>query len=486
MKYTEVAVFTLCALLLIHPARADLTSEIRGLLQDKSFAKAQMGVEVLRLGDKAGDSVALFKHDSDIPLMPASNLKLVTTSAALEKLGPNFKFRTVLAKRGNDLILIGDGDPTFGDGEAMRRVGWDITTVYKQWIDLLKKQNVSSIGSVYIDDSVFDQTFYHPNWDPKERLKEYRAEVSGMNLNLNLLDFYVRVTSPGQAVEYSMDPPTHYASVVNQCITGADKGAWLSRDPESNNLTLRGEAGRDSVDPVSVPVHDPPLFAACVFAEMCKASGIAVNGKVARDRTIRANLGKDEKLQTLAVYETPIENVMARANKDSVNLYAECLCKRLGAATTGQSGTWESGVAATKEFLTKSVGVSEDEFTLDDGCGLSRKNGVSANVFCRVLEHDWYGPNRDTFVSTLAIGGVDGKTLKKRFTDDLRGRVFAKTGFIRGVSTLSGFLKAQDGTMLAFSVLINDVGSGDAHTLQDRIVKAIDKNAAVRSSSINP
>ena len=257
-----------------------------------------------------------------------------------------------------------------------------------------------------------------------------------MNLNLNLLDFYVRVTSPGQVVQYSMDPPTHYASVVNQCVTGADKGAWLSRDPDANNLTLRGEAGRDSVDPVSVPVHDPPLFAACVFAEMCKATGIAVNGKVARDRTVRADLGKDAKLQTLAVYETPIENVMARANKDSVNLYAECLCKRLGAATTGQSGTWESmGVAATKEFLLKSVGVGEDEFVLDDGCGLSRKNAVSANVFCRVLEHDWCGPNRDTFVSTMAIGGVDGKTLKKAaFTDDPMGRVFAKTGFIRGVS----------------------------------------------------
>ena len=130
-----------------------------------------------------------------------------------------------MAKRGDDLIIIGDGDPSFGDGESMRRVGWDITTVYKQWIDLLKKQNVSSIGSVFIDDSIFDQTFYHPNWDPKERLKEYRAEVAGMNLNLNLLDFYVKVTEPGQVVQYTMDPPTHYASVVNQCITGAEKGA---------------------------------------------------------------------------------------------------------------------------------------------------------------------------------------------------------------------------------------------------------------------
>jgi len=84
------------------------------------------------------------------------------------------------------------------------------------------------------------------------------------------------------------------------------------------------------------------------------------------------------------------------------------------------------------------------------------------------------------------IGGVDGKTLRKRFTDELKGRVFAKTGYIRGVSCLSGFLKAQEGGTLAFSVLINDIYTDDARRLQDKIVKVVDRNSAVRSSSINP
>jgi D-alanyl-D-alanine carboxypeptidase/D-alanyl-D-alanine-endopeptidase (penicillin-binding protein 4) len=486
MKHVCAFLVTLTVLLHLSPAHAGLEEDIRALLKDDTFAKAEMGVQVVKLGEHPEDSKVLFKHNSDIPLLPASNLKLVTTSAALEKLGPDFKFRTVLAKKGNDLILIGDGDPSFGDGEALHRVGWDITTVYKQWIELLKKQNVSAIGSVYVDDSIFDQAFYHPNWDPKERLKDYRAEVAGMNLNLNLMDFYVQVTDPGEVVKYRIDPPTKYASVGNLCTSGSDKGAWLSRDPEANNLTLRGEVGRDSVDPVSVPVHDPSLYAATVLAEMCKASGIKVNGKVARDRNFRSSFGKDSTIQTLAVYETPLANVMARANKDSVNLYAECLCKRLGAATSGQSGSWDNGTAAMRDFLIKSVGASELEFSFDDGCGLSRKNGVSANVICKILEHDWYGPNRDAFVASMAIGGIDGKTLKRRFTDDLKGRVFAKTGYIRGVSCLSGFLKAQDGSMLAFSVLINDIYTDEARRLQERIVKVVDRNSAVSSSSINP
>jgi serine-type D-Ala-D-Ala carboxypeptidase/endopeptidase (penicillin-binding protein 4) len=488
MNRTPVVAAIVLSLFLCAHSFAGLTEDIRSLIQDKAFAKAEIGVEVLRLGDKPTDSAILFRHNSDIPLMPASNLKLVTTSAILEKLGPDFKFRTALIRRGDDLAIIGDGDPTFGDAEAMRRVGWEITTVYKQWVDYLKKQNIKSINNVYVDDSIFDQEFYHPNWDPNQYLDWYRAETAGMNLNLNLLDFYVQAGSGGQGVDYTLDPPTHYATVVNHLISGNDSSVSFSRDRNANNLTMRGVAERsDSSSAIEVPIHDPPLYAACVFAEMCKASGIEVKGKVARDRTLRAAMAKSPaNIQTLAVYETPLQAVISRANKDSINLYAECMCKRLGAAVSGQSGSWANGTAALKDFLTKSVAVSDTEFALDDGCGLSRKDGVSANVFCRVLEHDWLGPNRDAFLSSMAIGGVDGKTLKKRFTDDLKGRVYAKTGYIRGVSCLSGFLRAQDNQMLAFSVLINDIYTEDAHKLQDKIVKAVDRNAAVRSSSINP
>ena len=278
MREFRLTLIAITLLGTVASVRAGLTEDIRPLLQDKAFAKSEIGVEILSLGEKPEDAKVLFRHNSDIPLMPASNLKLVTTSAALEKLGPTFKFRTVLVRRpsaaGDDLIIIGDGDPTFGDGEAMKRIGWDITSAYQQWIDLLKKQNVTAIHDVCVDDSIFDQGFYHPDWDPKQYLEGYRPEVAGLNLNLNLLDFYVKATSSGQAVEYSVDPPTHFASIVNQCITGGDKGVWFSRDQDANNLTVHGEIDRSNVDPVSVPVHDPPLYAATVFADMCRAAGI--------------------------------------------------------------------------------------------------------------------------------------------------------------------------------------------------------------------
>jgi D-alanyl-D-alanine carboxypeptidase/D-alanyl-D-alanine-endopeptidase (penicillin-binding protein 4) len=224
------------------------------------------------------------------------------------------------------------------------------------------------------------------------------------------------------------------------------------------------------------------MFAGTVLAETLKANGITMTGKVMRDRTVREAIEKKSPtVKLLAINETPLPTVLARANKDSMNLYAECLCKRLGHEVSHQPGSWANGTAAVKAFVT-SCGVSPNEVQLDDGCGLSRKNAITANGLVHVLAHDFDGPNRNTFVSSLAVGGEDG-TLDKRFRDDLRGRVFAKSGFVRGVSCLSGFVKTKDNEWYAFSILMNGVYAGDVKVIQEKIVKAIDRNAASSASA---
>jgi D-alanyl-D-alanine carboxypeptidase/D-alanyl-D-alanine-endopeptidase (penicillin-binding protein 4) len=451
-------------------ARADLNSDVRAILQDKILAKSEVGVEIVKLSDdSAGKSHIIFRHNSDIPLIPASNLKLATTSAALEKLGPNFKFRTVLARRGDDLVLIGDGDPSFGDAEVLKKVGWDVDTVFRNWAAGLKAHHVSSVNDVIVDDSVFDQNFLHCNWPAEQQHKRYVAQVGGVNLNANCIDFYLKTTSVGDVVRYVTDPPLAGFAIRNQCITGNENSVWLSREPGGNSIILRGQTNASNVEPISVTVHDPSMFAATVLAETFKSEGIRINGSVKRDRTMRGN--KD--LTVVAVHETPLAAVLKRANTDSMNLYAECLCKRLGNETTHQPGSWENGTAAVKQFLMHSCGVNEDEFTLDDGCGLSKQNAISANAIAQILIHDFAGPNREAFVSSLAVGGQDG-TLEKRFLDDLKGRVFAKSGFVNTVSCLSGYVKTRDDQWYAFSILMNGITHGGAKQLQERIVKSID------------
>lgn len=480
-RVVVVPAFLLLAALAPLVARADLSADINAVLHDRLLAKAQESVEVVRLGSSPGEGRLLYRHDSDIPLIPASNLKVITTSAALDRLGPDFKFRTQLVWHEGDLILIGDGDPTFGDAELLTRVGWDVNTVFKNWAEAVKKLDLPAVRNVLVDDGIFDENLVHPRWPVDQLQKRYAAEVAGMNLNANCLDVFVRTTVPGSIVGYIMNPDTRYVSFQNNCVSGAENAVWLSRVGETNNVLMRGQARSNSEVPVSVTIHDPALFAGTVLAENLAAAGVTSGSNVRRDRTVRNQLNKaqqsgDKTWVVLAVHETPIERVLTRANKDSMNLYAECLVKRLGAAVSGQSGSWSNGPAAVGEFL-KKVGVSESEFRLDDGCGLSKQNAMSASAMVKTLTYDYFGPNSKLFAGTLSVAGVDG-TLDDRFRGtDLRGRVFGKSGFVNGVSALSGYLHARDGQWYAFSILMNGIpnqSNSAIKILQEKIVRSID------------
>ena len=461
--------------------RAGLSDDIRSVLRDKILAKADVGISIVRLGADAGSSPSLFKYESDIPLVPASNLKLVTTSAALDRLGPQFKFRTALVRRGDDIILIGDGDPTFGDAALLKRVGWETTTVFEKWARQLKDSGIRRVHDVLVDDSIFDQNFVHPNWPQKQQQLAYVAGVAGMNLNANCLDFYLKTGAFGQPVSYVTDPPAPFLDIRNDCVSGNENAVWLSRDPNSGELLLKGQIDVPNAEPISVTVQDPPLFAAGVLADEIKAQGIAISGKVARDRTLRASMAKLPAGSVLAIHETPLSAVLARANKDSMNLYAEALCKRLGAEVSGQSGSWENGLPALKSFLTK-VGVDPSQYSLDDGCGLSHKNTISPLALTQVLSYDYFCRNKQAFMDSMGVAGVDGRYLQTRFAgSDLRGRVLLKSGFVNNVSGISGFLHARDGGWYIFSILMNGIPDGansGAKLLQERIVKATDSSVA--------
>jgi D-alanyl-D-alanine carboxypeptidase/D-alanyl-D-alanine-endopeptidase (penicillin-binding protein 4) len=244
--------------------------------------------------------------------------------------------------------------------------------------------------------------------------------------------------------------------------------------------------------PISVTVHDPPMLAGTVLAETLSRAGIEIDGATQRDRTIRQQMtdavtnppnDSAQKWTPVAIHETPIGTVLARANKDSMNLYADAICKRIGATATATTGSWENGNAAIAAFL-QGIGIKSDEFTLDDGCGLSKENYISPNAIARVLAHAFAGPNREAFLNSLSVAGSDG-TLDKRFRDsDLRGRVFGKSGYVSGVSSLSGYVKAKDGNWYAFAILLNGVSDIAAcKQIQERIVKAIDARASSVASS---
>jgi D-alanyl-D-alanine carboxypeptidase/D-alanyl-D-alanine-endopeptidase (penicillin-binding protein 4) len=399
----------------------------------------------------------------------------------MEKLGPDFTFHTLLVMHDDNLIVIGDGDPTLGDSEMLKKVGWDVDTVFKAWAAGLAKRHITTVKNILVDDSVFDEEYFHPHW-PKDQInKDYEPEVAGLNLNANCIDFAIQPVGRGKIVDITPDPLTAYVTYKNTCVGGDKNDIEISRSPGTNIVELSGTSPQANT--VAIPIHDPPLYAGTVLSEILKANGMTLTGSIAHDRTARAAYAKaiadgDKSWVLLAVHDTPLMDVVARANKDSMNLYAECLCKRIGFAASGV-GSWQSGTAVTAQFLA-SLNVPANQFTLDDGCGLSRQNSISPHAMVMVLTHDFFGKNVKAWFNTLAVAGEDG-TLTSRFHGtDLRGRVFAKTGFVEGASCLSGYLHARDDNWYCFSIMFKGIphlSNSAAKTLQDKIVHFVDENA---------
>ncbi|HZZ44507.1 MAG TPA: D-alanyl-D-alanine carboxypeptidase/D-alanyl-D-alanine-endopeptidase [Tepidisphaeraceae bacterium] len=448
-------------LVLASVAHAGLEGDIQKVLDDKSMHGKDVGIEIVRLTD----GKVIYAKDATTPRRPASNLKLVTTAAALNTLGADFKFRTKLILRGSDLILVGDGDPSLGDAEMLEGTGWGTTTVFQHWAAELKKRGITNVNNVIVDDSVFDDVFLHPKWSASQYMQPHSAEVCGIALNANLINVNVK---PGKgAAVVTLDPASRSVEVQNSCVTGRANRVVVTREKDDSTLVVKGEV--KSAGMYQVTVHDPAIFAGGALADVLAGQGVEVSGKVIRQRGAGSSGGT-----VVGVNETGLVAVVSHANKVSQNLYAESICKRLGHAATGEPGSWANGTAAVGAYL-KKIGVGDGEFKLNDGCGLSRENGVSPNAVCKVLEAN-FGGGKSDYLKSLAVGGVDG-TLEHRFTQkDLKGKVFAKTGFIEGVSALSGYLDGRDGNWYVFSILINGIpakSNSIYKDLQEKIVRAV-------------
>jgi len=172
----------------------------------------------------------------------------------------------------------------------------------------------------------------------------------------------------------------------------------------------------------------------------------------------------------VASSETPLLGVIERANKNSVNMMAEGLLKRLGHDATKQAGSWTNGTAAVEAYVA-GVGVPAAWVKLDDGSGLSNKNRVAARAFTRVLSHVAERADGDVYVGTFAVPGEDG-TLRRRFRGlNVAKHVRAKTGHISGVSSLSGYIDVGE-RRFAFSILCNKY-QGNVNPWQEKVCQTI-------------
>ncbi|MCP4709933.1 MAG: D-alanyl-D-alanine carboxypeptidase/D-alanyl-D-alanine-endopeptidase [Planctomycetes bacterium] len=416
------------------------------------------------------------------PMIPASNMKIITSATAIDVLGTDFIFETKTGLLLNNLAIIGSGDPLIGDPDLAEEKSRDPMQIFQDIQKSLQQQEISVIsGDLLIDNFLFDDQRYHPSWSPAESNKSYAAQVSALNFYNNCIDFTLKPSgSAGAAVRYWLFPDTTYVTVTNRgkTILRGTQTAWASRDLNTNQITLRGSTKFEHV--MTVAIERPGAYFGHILAEHLLAHDMRISGQLKIIGICDAQRNPPAEFKVLSTYQTPIAEVLIRSNRDSENMVAECLFKTAGAhymlnnGTKPGQGSWQSGREATAAFLTK-LGVNPSQFNIDDGSGLSRKNQVSPKCLAAVLRHMHQHAGVTLFRESLATPFSGTLKNNRRFRESqYRDRIFAKSGYINKVWALSGYARRSDGVWLVFSIIANDGSPSPMKTI-DQIVKLMIK-----------
>ncbi len=394
------------------------------------------------------------------PMIPASNQKVFVMAAGLDLLGPEFAFETSLATDGRSLIVVGGGDPGFGDPRLVERDGRSVTTTLERWASLVKAKDLPPLeGPLVLDGSIFDEQRVHPSWSPRELQKWYAAPVGGLNINDNCIDITVIPGAKlGARPAYSVEPPAEIVRIDNRARTASKGVPVVGRIGETFTYRLSRNCSRKStLESVAVP--DGELLFASAFQHQLSEAGIAVDG-VERRRIRQQDGSVPDGVQVLDVHKTSMADVLARIGKNSQNLFAECLAKRVGyehlrnRGAKEAVGSWSSASIGVTDFLTR-CGIATAGFHFADGSGLSRDNRATATQIVGVLTHMHRHSSASMFADSLAVPGDDG-SLRRRM-HGLANRVQAKTGTLRGVRTLAGYVDSDAGKRYAFAIFFNGI-----------------------------
>ncbi|MCK4785584.1 MAG: D-alanyl-D-alanine carboxypeptidase/D-alanyl-D-alanine-endopeptidase, partial [Desulfobacteraceae bacterium] len=400
-KLFVVVVFSVC---LVSFARADLVRRIDSIISQSSQRKVQFSIHIV----KPDSGKTIYNHNASKALVPASNMKIIVTAAALKYLGQDYEYKTQVGLcgtygTGDTLVVAGGGDPLFGDRVTDAKYGRQAGWIFEDITAALREIGVTSIKDIIIDSSIFDDERVRPNWPRKELNRWYACEVSGLNYNGNCIEVTAR--SAGGGVELTIEPETSYVKIINRCrpTVKPPNTVWCSRAAGANTITVLGKCYKQC-QPVRVTVERPAAFFGFLLAENLARAGITLEGQL-----IERQITSAEKIETLKTYKTKLPDVLARCNKDSFALGAEALVKTVAAHSNRncKDGSWAAGRAVISQYLL-SLGVDKGQFYIDDGSGLSKENKLSANAITKVLLDIYRSEDWRFFKNSLAAGGIDG------------------------------------------------------------------------------
>jgi len=474
---------------------SSLRERIAAHIAQPKFAPAAWGVKIVSLDT----GKTIFEHNPQKYFNPASNAKLYTAALALERLGTDYRIKTSLysvlkpeasGTLKGDLILYGRGDPTMAarlnDGDYFKGLEPLVTQLVNAGVRRIE-------GDLIGDESYFTGPPFGAGWEWDDLQAYYGAEVSSLTINDNALDLFVKPADrAGIPCRITTGPPTSLVTLINRTQTapkGAESRIAVYRPVGENIIYVSGRLTLDNTGYYgAVAVHNPAGLFVSLLKEALGRRGIVVTGRTrVIDWKYREVTPFDfSKLIELGSVESmPLGDIVRETLKPSQNLWAQLLLLQVGetsrrpvtaggvtlnsstrasesaSSASGASDaravrtTEELGVEALNDFMS-SIGVRRGDVVLEEGSGLSRKDVITPEATVALLAYASKTRWSDVYRNALPIAGVDGTLQNRMKGTPAAGNVRAKTGTLRYVYTLSGYVTTAAGERLAFSIMLNN------------------------------
>ncbi len=447
-------ILVLSTILFITSFPQSLKSKIDNVLKDKFFERCLVSIQV----EDLTKNKTLYKKNEKILLRPASNMKILTSSAGLLYLTPDYEFKTDLYYDGyvsNDTLngniyVVGGCDPDF------------VTQNLYTFVDAIKTLNINVItGNLYGDVSFKDSLYWGKGWMWDDDPSSDAPYLSALNINDNCVD----ISYDCKEKLITTNPKTKYIDVKR---IENDKELFIDRNwmERKNEIIIVG-ADDDKFYQSKVNVLYPDLYFLKVFSEVLDSNQIKVIGNIEIKKST-------DNLNYLTSTKRKYSEVIVNLNKESDNLSAEMTLLAIAEKYYGKPGNAKNGIYVIEKMI-EDIGLNPDDYRLVDGSGVSHYNVVSTELLVNILKYFFTEKPMlyQILYNSFPIGGVDG-TLENRMKSTLAEKnVHAKTGTLSGVSSLSGYLTTKQNHAIAFSIIMqNYIGSSsNAKELQDEICK---------------
>jgi D-alanyl-D-alanine carboxypeptidase/D-alanyl-D-alanine-endopeptidase (penicillin-binding protein 4) len=411
---------------------SQLSREINLVIDQPEFKRSHWGMTIQNL--ETGE--ILYQLNEDKYLIPASNIKLITSAAGLLSLGKEFQIRTSFYATGStptldSLTVIGRGDPTL------------TTDNLSQIVQQLKASGVKQINQLIVNSGYFINHGINPTWEWDDIQYYYAPTLSSLTLNDNMVTLSLKPQEVGKAliIEWSDNIAGKQWTIINKTVTGeaGEKNTISLHFPRGTNLVeIRGTLAIDEdVDSFGLAILNPDQYFLEVFKQLLQQEGITVlNNKISRDLDKIETQGRE----ILLIDSPKLPELLNKINQNSDNLYAENLYQIILKKSLSNNTILQDIIKDNK---------------IIDGSGLSRWNFVTPQTFVNLLTKIYQNPNYPIYKESLAVAGERG-TLKNRFVGTaIEGNLWGKTGSLTGVSSLSGYLELEDNSPIVFSIMVN-------------------------------